>query len=323
MNFSSILDIYYKDLYPALKELEDDRIKIAKKLKILIAFLIIISLLIIFGIPKIIDIKESDFADMLSTVFTIDVTVYMLYSSFITADYRKDFKKKVIEKLIKSLDENLNYDPNGVFPSSLYKNSLLFLKKYDKYEGDDLVTGKIGKVSIIFSDLHTQYKTKNSKGKTRWHTIFKGLFFMADFNKNFKGITLIFPDTAQKLLGYFGQFFQEIFRKRGLKLVKMDNIEFEKEFVVYSSDQVEARYILTPNLMEKILKIKRLKKTPIYISFVNNHIFIAISSKDNFEPTIFKSLFDIEVFKEYFLTLKLSIGLVEELNLNKRLWSRL
>jgi len=94
MNFSSILDIYYKDLYPALKELEDDRIKIAKKLKILIAFLIIISLLIIFGIPKIIDIKESDFADMLSTVFTIDVTVYMLYSSFITADYRKDFKKK-------------------------------------------------------------------------------------------------------------------------------------------------------------------------------------------------------------------------------------
>ncbi len=56
------------------------------------------------------------------------------------------------------------------------------------------------------------------------------------------------PDFAEKLLGKFGQKFQKSFTHG--KLVKLENPEFEKEFVVYSSGQQEARYILTPVMME-------------------------------------------------------------------------
>ncbi len=51
----------------------------------------------------------------------------------------------------------------------------------------------IGYTAVEFSQVHAQYKTESSRtdsdGHTEtdehWHTIFKGIFFIADFNKHF------------------------------------------------------------------------------------------------------------------------------------------
>jgi len=104
----------------------------------------------------------------------------------------------------------------------------------------------------------------------------------------------------------------------------MDNPEFEKEFVVYSTDQIEARYILTPALMQKLLNYKRKTKHPLYISFIEGKIYIAIEhNKDMFETSIFHSLLEYKIAKEYIETLHLAVGIVEELKLNQKLWSKL
>ena len=85
----------------------------------------------------------------------------------------------------------------------MYKSSKLFDKNPDQYKGEDLVRGQIGKTKIAFSELHSQYYTRDDKGRKSWHTIFRGLFFMADFNKDFQGYTLVLPDYSQRLLGRF------------------------------------------------------------------------------------------------------------------------
>jgi hypothetical protein len=106
-------------------------------------------------------------------------------------------------------------------------------------------------------------------------------------------------------------------------LVKMDDPNFEKEFVVYSTDQIEARYILSNSLMQKLLLFKQKSKHPVYISFVGNHIHIAIYyDKDLFEPSIFHSLLEYKIAMEYVKTLHTAIGIVEELKLNQKLWSK-
>lgn len=317
--FNSLIDIYYNDLYPVLNELENERIEIAKKLRIIQVIFVLMVVTVIYLTYK---YNLQDSGDIIFSLITLLLIIYVYIQKILTKDYVYYFKNSVIKKLIKSFDSSLKYDPNGYFPPALYNSSKLFLKKYDRYSGNDLVSGQIDGISIIFSDIKTEYKTKDSKGRTHWHTIFKGLFFMADFNKNFKGITLVYPDFAQKFFGDFGQFLQEFNKKYLLSLVKMDHPEFEKEFVVYSNDQIEARYILTPNLMEKLVAFRKKVNQPIYLSFVNNHIFIAIYGQDHFEPTIFKSLLDFDVAKNYIETIKFSLGLVEELNLNRKIWSR-
>ncbi len=244
----------------------------------------------------------------------------------LTRGYRSRFKDIVIQPLILFFDEQLRYDKGGMFPHPLYAQSNIFLHHVDRYQGDDLVEGVLGQTKIQFSELHTEYMTTttDSKGRThtQWHTIFKGLFFMADFNKHFHARTVVLPDMAEKALGGLGKFFQSKNMSRGT-LMTMDDPVFEKEFVVYGTDQIEARYILTASLMKRIVDFKNKTGRPIYLSFVDSNIFIAIPyTKNLFEPNIFKTLLDFSVVEEYFSDLKAALDIVDELNLNTRIWTK-
>jgi len=106
-------------------------------------------------------------------------------------------------------------------------------------------------------------------------------------------------------------------------LIKLENPEFEKYFVVYGSDQIESRYILSPSFMERLVTYRKKVGSQVYFSFVNSYIFIAIPTKRNlFEPNLLKNLTDFNHIKTYFEDLSLLIGAVEDLNLNTRIWSK-
>ena len=148
------------------------------------------------------------------------------------------------------------------------------------------------------------------------------VFFIADFNKHFKSRTLVLPDTAEKLFGKFGQKLQSMSFSRG-KLIKLEDPEFEKEFCVYGNDQVESRYILSMSLMRRILEFKKKWETKIYLSFVDSKVYIAISlNKNLFEPKLFKTIVNYSFIEENITYLLLLIGIVEDLNLNTRIWTK-
>lgn len=143
----------------------------------------------------------------------------------------------------------------------------------------------------------------------------------ADFNKNFSGTTYVLPDTAEKLFGSFGQSLQK-FSGRG-DLVKLENQEFEKRFVVYGSDQVEARYILTPAIMEAMVNLAGRFGNSVYFSFVDSRIYFARSfSHGLFEPNLFRSGVNFNDAKEMFELFGMISILVQELNLNTRIWTK-
>ena len=103
----------------------------------------------------------------------------------------------------------------------------------------------------------------------------------------------------------------------------MDDPAFEKAFVVYGSDQIEARYILTHTMMERLLKLRKETRSNIFVSFNGEKIMIAVDyPNDLFEPAVFHSLLSVEQAMDYIRTLRSSIGVVEELKLNEKLWSK-
>jgi hypothetical protein len=239
--------------------------------------------------------------------------------------YRKTFKSDVVAELVKLINPEWQYLYDYCMSQESYQQSGLFPQRYDRYEGDDFVTGKIDKTDFQFSELHTQYKqvTYGSKGQRQehWVTIFKGLFMHADFNKNFSGITYVLPDTAEKLFGSFGQTLQKL-SGRG-QLVRLENPEFEKLFVVYSSDQVESRYILTPTMMEAMVNLYNRFNGDIYFSFVGSRVYFANSiSTELFEPNIIRSGVNYSDVKEMFDLFEMITVLVQELNLNTRIWTK-
>lgn len=232
-----------------------------------------------------------------------------------------DFKRQLIERIIHFISPDLAYQPNNFTGIDTFERSRLFLTNIDRYHGDDYVFGKIDKTQFWFSEVKAEYKTTSSKGQTQWHTIFKGLFFVADFNKHFEGSTIVLPNRFGR--GSIARILQQVNDSRREKLVKLEDPGFNKYFVVYGDDQVESRYVLSTSLMQRLTDFRKKHENPLYISFVSSFLFLAIGyTKELFEPSYFKSLTKIETVIPYFEDISLAVGIVEDLNLNTRIWTK-
>jgi len=314
---SELQDFFYEHIYPDLDFLEQKRIKIYSFLKKVAIALFVFTCIVIYLLLETI---PNSF-DLFIVSGTISVVIFIFIYNIKVSGYVSLFKDQIIEKLVLFVDDSLRYSKNGSIGKHEYRRSSLFPQNIDRYIGDDLVAGRVDGVDIRFSEVHTEVKKKGNKGKTYWKTIFKGLIFIADFNKNFQSKTVVIPDKSEKFFGSFSHFFQS-FSSRG-ELIKMDNPEFEKEFVVYSDDQIEARYILSHSLMKSILEYKKVVDKNISISFVGSNIYIAIGFKKKlFEPKIYKKVTSFDEVRFYFEILSLTVDIVKHLNLDRKIWSK-
>ena len=253
--------------------------------------------------------------------------IICLFCYFGGGKEKRAFKEIVVPQIIKFFDPSLEFHPDRMVPSKLYDLSGLFAQEWDDYDGEDFVSGFYKGVEVMFSELKTEYETESTddEGNTTrtTHTIFDGVFFVADFHKDFKYRTYVLPDVAEKYFGkLLGGFFQKCNVFQSGKLIKLENVEFEKEFAVYADDPVEARYILSPLLMERLLVLRKRFACPLQIAFVDSCMFIAISTKEDFFELSSLKNFDITVAEHCKNELEMFLKIVEELNLDRRIWSK-
>ena len=310
-------DFYNTTLLGDLKALEQERRKIISKLTV-----VLVIILCILGVCLLILWANSRAAP---PFFFIPVILCIITGAvvchYMTRGNFARFKSLVIRKIVRFIDENLNYDADEYIDKTTFMLSKIFTTKPNRYKGDDFVWGKTGATEIKFSEIKAEHESGSGKNRRRY-TIFKGLFFIGDFNKHFTCETVVLPDTAEKLFGHFGQKLQSMNIFRG-QLIKLEDPEFENYFVVYGDDQIQARYILSTSLMERIVEFKKKTGRKIYLSFVGSKVFVAVSyTKSLFEPRLFRTLVDFEPVREYFEDLQLTIGIVDDLNLNTRIWSK-
>jgi hypothetical protein len=318
-SIEELKELYESQLKPSLQSLESQRKKLMFKH---IFYIVGIALSFLLGF-LLNGRSQIIFFASVAGVITFIVLLVMLKKN--KNLYRNEFKLKVVKEIVHLIDPDWNYQPDGRISESSYRASELFPSQYDRYKGDDLVTGIIEKTDFRFSELHTEYETEStdSEGdkKTEWHTIFKGIFGHADFNKEIQGKTIVVPDSAERLFGRFGNKLQKM-SGRG-KLIKLENTEFEKKFAVYGSDQIESRYVMTPAMMEAMLNIRNNFSKNAYFSFIGSRVYFAMGfNKDLFEPRIFKSgvrFEDMQQMNEQFRIIQI---IVKELNLNTRIWTK-
>jgi hypothetical protein len=240
-------------------------------------------------------------------------------------EYRSTYKMLIVDRVVQIVGSELRYWPKNHISESDYDASRLF-RSADRFNGEDLVQGRVGATQLQFSEIHAEYKTTNSKGQTSWHTIFRGVLFIADFNKHFHGTTTVKPDNAERLLGRFGQSLQAFgdqidFDNR--QLVKLEDPEFEKMFAVSSTDQIEARYILSPSMMRRLLDLRTRHGCDVHVAFIANHIYLALSqNSDLFEPPSMRTPLTVDAVRRIIADLQSVLCIVEELDLNTRIWSK-
>lgn len=316
--YKDFREFYETNLKPELEIIDRERKLVNRRVITVLCFTIAAIALEIVLIP-------ARAAFVRSALPMVTFVAGMVGTGLAGKNYRRDFKSKVISRISSFVDEGLEYRPEGMIPLNEFLNSRIFHGPVDSYTGEDYFRGKTGKTDIRFSEVTARQKTPDGGGSgsgTEYIILFRGIFIVADFNKHFKTHTLVLPDTAERIFGKFGQTLQSISTGRG-KLVRLENPDFEKEFCVYGDDQVEARYILSPSLMERILAFRRKWNSRMSLSFSDSKLYIAININRNlFETRIFRSVTDYDFMEENFRFLTLLTGLVDDLNLNTRIWTK-
>ena len=317
-SYKDFREFYEKELRPDLEIIDRKRRKVDRRV---ITVLLIMATLII---GELILIPDKNEALRVMVPILTGIAGFILISVF-SKSYRKEYKKRIITRITAFVDEGLTYTPEGTIPKSEFVKSEIFPLSCDRFNGEDHFRGKLGKTDIEFSEVVAKHRNTSRSGsnkKDNYSIIFRGLFIIADFNKHFRTHTVVLPDTAERLFGKFGQALQSISLNRG-ELIRLEDPVFEKEFCVYGDDQVEARYILTPSLMERILTFKRKWNTTVYLSFLDSKVYIAIKMfKNLFETRLFKSVVDYNFMEDNLRFLTLLTEIVEDLNLNTRIWTK-
>lgn len=316
-SIEQLKSLYETELKPQLASMERKR-KFVRRFK-LIAIVCAILAFVILG-SDYTAIKIIGFILFAAGAFYSGAKALAAYNQ-----YHKQFKTEVVRKVIQLINPTYKYNSAKHIEVYEYNKAAIFKRKAERCVGDDLVFGKIEKTPFKFSEVKSQYKTTrtNDEGKrvTEWHDIFRGIFFFAEFNKNIEGQTFVFPEKDKKLTNIFGQ--EKDASKHYGELVKLENPEFENIFSVYGSSQQEARYILTPVMMEAIVNIYKNYGLKMYFSFRGAYVFCAIPFKRNlFEPNIKKSGVNFRDVEEMYVLFSLIETTIKEMNLNTRIWTK-
>lgn len=240
---------------------------------------------------------------------------------------KRTYKERAVGSIVQAMEPGMTFTPRQGVSEPDFVRSRLFSTTPDRYRCEDGLQGTIGKTAVQISEVKAEERrtSTDSKGNTRTHyvTIFDGVFMIADFHKEFRNPVRVLPDTAERLFGGLGKMLQGFTPFSSEDLVYLEDPEFEKEFVVYGKDQVEARYLLSTAFLRRLLDLKRNWNSAVRLSLIDNLVFLAIPhSRDLLEPNLSGSALSRDLVARIVTELSVCFDLVEDLNLNTRIWSK-
>ncbi len=152
------------------------------------------------------------------------------------------------------------------------------LPAHDRSRFEDRLSGARRGVDFEFFEAELtrrKTETRNGRTSTRYVTVFEGQCLRFDFHKRFFGETLVTRDAG---------FFNRFGGKRGMDRASLEDPEFEKAFEVYTTDQVEARFLLTPDMMAKLLELERaFQGKGVRCAFSGEQMLVALEGDNLFE----------------------------------------
>lgn len=154
---------------------------------------------------------------------------------------------------------------------------------------EDLFRGAYKSSAFDLYEGHLEQRHTDSKGRTRYSTVFRGQLIRMHFPREFLGVTIVRRDA-----GVFNVFGGGKAGGQKLERVRLVDSRLERAFEVWGTDQVEARYLLHPVMMERLLELEtKLHGKRLRCAFQGGDLLVAVEGGNLFEPgDLFKPLVD-------------------------------
>lgn len=249
--------------------------------------------------------------------FTLVLGVVMIVISIVMINvrkktfkyYRDNYREKIIGYL---LNDYIYYFDNHGWVDSYEFDYSQFAKNCTTCYAGDMLDINIpnddnskSKIDLRLVDIRGCEIWKDNEGNIQSNCVYEGVFGYVEFSRKFKCILTI----------------NSKYKKRGVKFEKvlLEDIDFNEKFDVESNNQVEARYILTPNMMEKLLKLQE-KINDIKIVLVNRNLYIGFPNFNMFELNYKNSNDEMVMFENLYDEIEIILGIVEEIKANNKVF---
>ncbi len=191
-------------------------------------------------------------------------------------DYANDYKENIIPRIAGLL--GLKYKIDGGIPLSEMEPSKA-LPRHDSYTSKDYFEGMYKGARVRFCSVEIDVPPNiTNLGNDQ---IYRGIAIMITMPKpKFYGHTVL----ASHMTGVGKWIDKEII---GLQYARMEDPEFERRYSVFTNDQVEARYLFDPLMLERIENLKNIySSSDISMAYYQDQVLALIhcETQDLFEP---------------------------------------
>ncbi len=241
-------------------------------------------------------------------------------------DLQIALKQHLLAPLAQQLDGSLQFLPKQGFSSSDLLRSSLFPDN-GQLQSSDLLRGRYGQTDFVsaFVEVHQAQRRGRKQSLAKFdqnRVAFSGLMIIADSNKHIKGRTLVLPDYLEAYLGRWLSKQLSRLRHTRLENAELEDPDFERAFEVYTTDQVEARYLLTPDMMKRILTLQAELKRELRIAYFRDRVYIAIDRVDPIELDVFRPVAGHKLEEPIREQWALIRKVIDGLQLNERIWAK-
>jgi hypothetical protein len=235
--------------------------------------------------------------------------------------YRKNYRQRALEFLLQDVSytflEEAQIDTNVVSNSQMV-GYYDWIKCQDKLsiniENDD---GSNSGFYLNLCDLkamrresrsetyYDQFRQMDVSGRKEWDVlVYNGIFGYIELPFEFRCLMCINSN----------------YKKKGVivKNVVLEDAVFNKKFRIWCDDQIEARYILTPEMMEKLMVLSNKFKN-IKMVLVDNRMYLGFEGSDLLELGDYKEEI-ITIFDDLYDDISAVLGLINEIRDNNKIF---
>lgn len=221
-------------------------------------------------------------------VIPIGVVILVAIFFFNSNQYKKLYKETIVQGVYQNMFDKVTYRSEQGFEKEWVREQCL-ISMGNRYSSDDYLSGFYKGVHFVRSDVTMQ--DHRSSGKSSYTvTLFKGQWMVFDFPKVFQSYTKV----VEKEFLNSGK--PSIF-SMSVDKIETENVAFNQLFGIYTTNEHDAFYLLTPHFMEKLMDIEKRYSGKMTVGFINGKLHLLLYTNENaFEPPIFEEVTEKDAF---------------------------
>jgi hypothetical protein len=205
---------------------------------------------------------------------------YVWASQKLSESYRRLYKDRVLPQLAARFGA-LVYRPAQTVSVSALAQHRIF-RDFDTVVADEEIAGTYRALPVSITEVLLTHGAGDDR-----RVVFDGLLTQIVLPRRLSGTTAVVAGE-----GFFGDL-KNLFRQTTLSLVRLEDPAFERRYKVYSSDQVQARALLTPAFMERLMRLANSTQFQLPgILAEDNRLVVALpkdSRRNLFEPPSYRA----------------------------------